>query len=115
MQGIKAKPDCAHKKIRGIFKLAKMLLRNRPVQHRSGHAGHFERLIEACTGFFMAIELLVLNAQIEISFRVLRLLANFFQTQSQIKSLLCVYPLGTSNLSIVMNDGRESRKLQSGW
>src|SRR3954469_12536653 len=115
MQGIKTEPHRAHKKIRGVFIMTKMLLRNRPIEQRNGHASHFECLIEACTSFLVAIEFLVLYAHVEISFRVLRLFANFFQSESQVEPLFCAYPLVTSNLSIVMNDGRKSGKLKSGW
>src|SRR5215475_12014256 len=79
-----------------------------------GQARHLESLIEAGACFRISSEFLILNPEIEISFRVGRFLFDLFQPECEKQALVRANTVFTTNLTVVMNDGRKGRKPKIG-
>src|SRR5258708_3236540 len=80
--------------------LPKLFLGNRPVKQCNRQSRHFKRPIEARTRFRMAVEFLVLNAEVVVRFRIGRIFFDLLQTEREIEPLLGGYTLFTANFPI---------------
>src|SRR5439155_26446799 len=88
--------------------LLKMFFGYGPIEECDGELHHFERLVEARTGFLVASQFLILDTQIKVRLSVRWILFDLFQAERKIEPLLEGDVILFPHFS-VMVDNREER------